>query len=330
MHPFLRAGPAALALTVAAAFAAGPGYHVEATIDGPPGSFDYLAVDEPAQRLFVARGYGVMAVDLATGHVVPQLVAGRDDSAVLPIPGTREALSTNWGAHTATIFDRATGRVRAVVRTGRGPDAAVYDAAGGRAYVMNSDSHDVSVIDVAAARRVGTIPLAEKPEAAVLDGHGHLYVNLEKSARIAIVDIATGRVTGRHALPACVEPTGLAYDPVSGLLIAACHNGLAKLIDARSGEDRGAVAVGCDADGAIFDPQHRRAFIPAADGTLTIFDLDETGHATVLAHLATVAGARTAALDASTGRVYLATNVPGTGQDAGNPRKPFRILVVAP
>ncbi len=99
---------AALACCATAALAAGPGYHVEATIDGPPGGFDYLAVDAVARRLFVAREYGVMAVDLDTRHVVPKLVPGHDDSAVLPIPGSREALSTNWGAHTVTIFDRTT------------------------------------------------------------------------------------------------------------------------------------------------------------------------------------------------------------------------------
>ncbi len=330
MHPFTRASLGLLACTALSVPAAEPGYHVAATIDGPPGGFDYLAVDDSAQRLFVAREYGVMAVDLATGHVVPQLVAGHDDSAVLLIPGTHEALSTNWGGHTATIFDRATGRVRAVVRTGRGPDAAVYDATSGLAYVMNSESHDVSVIDVEAARRVGTIPLPEKPEAAALDGRGHLYVNLEASARVAIIDTATRRVTGMHALAGCVEPTGLAYDPVSGLLIAACHNGLAKLVDARSGEDRGSVPIGRDADGAIFDPQHRRVLIPAADGTLTIFGLDAAGHAQVLAHLATVAGARTAALDASTGRIYLAANLPGSGAEQRGLRKPFQIVVVAP
>ncbi len=195
---------------------------------------------------------------------------------------------------------------------------------------MNSDSRDVSVIDVTAARAVGTIPLPEKPEAAVLDGRDHLYVNLEASARVAVIDIVARRVTRWYPLPGCVEPTGLAYDPVADLLIAACHNGVAKLIDARSGADRGSVAIGRDADGAIFDPRHRRVFIPAADGTLTIFDLDEAGHAIVLDRLATVAGARTAALDASTGRIYLAANVPTSGTDASRKRRPFRIVVVAP
>jgi YVTN family beta-propeller protein len=327
MNSFQRVTLAILLSLCGVASASDPQYHVASRIDGPDGSFDYVTFDPKAQRLFIARDYGVMAVDVASNHVIPKLVPGHDDSAVLLIPGTNEMMSTNWGSQTATVFDRTTGTVRAVVGTGKGPDAAVYDATHRHAYVMNTESKDISVIDVAQAKLVATIPLGTKPEAAVLDGKGRLYVNLEATAQVAIIDTATNRVIGHHALPGCVEPTAIAFDAVSNLLIAACHNGVAKLIAADSGKDHGAVPIGRDADGAIFDTRRRLTYVSAADGTVTIFRLSESGETKVMAHLQTAVGARTVALDEESGRLYLASPVIRKGAHAG---KGFQVLVVAP
>jgi len=298
-------------------------YRVVQTIVGPRGGFDYLSVDSSARRLFVAREYGVMAVDLATGTVIAKLVDGADDSAVLVLPKSNEMLSTNWSRNTATLFDRTSGAIRAKVQTGKGPDAAIYDTGSGLAYVMNSDSRDVSVIDMSCAAVIATIPLGAKPEAAATNGAGRLFVNLEDVAQIAVIDTRRLTVDRRIDLPGCVEPTGLAFDPVSHRLVSACHNGVAKLIDPESGADRGTVPIGKDADGALFDTQRRVVAVPAADGILTVFRLDETGQASDVVKVRTARGARTAALDDATGRVYVAGN-------GGKNRGPLKVLVVAP
>jgi hypothetical protein len=55
--------------------------------------FDYAAIDGASRRLYVARGFGVTAVDLDTARVTRQLVAGQHVHAVVPLPGGR-VLST--------------------------------------------------------------------------------------------------------------------------------------------------------------------------------------------------------------------------------------------
>ena len=190
---------------------------------------------------------------------------------------------------------------------------------------MNTGSLDVSVIDVARATAVATISLGARPEGAAVDGSGRVYVNLEDKAQIAVIDSSTRRVVATHGLPGCIEPTGLAFDPIARLLIAACHNRVAKLIDAASGEDRGTVGIGKDADGAIFDAGRRLVYVPSADGVLTIFRLSAGGQPTMIASLATAPGARTAALDERSGRIYLAANSGATAT-----REAFQLVVVAP
>jgi DNA-binding beta-propeller fold protein YncE len=283
----------------------GPQYDVVRRYVGTDGGYDYASVDPELRRLYVAREYGVMAVDLARGTAIPKLVAGNDVSAVLILPGGKDMLSTNWGGANATLFDRRSGEVKATIATGQGPDGALYDSASRLAFVMNTKSHDVTLIDVGRRAAVGTIALSGQPEAGASDGDGRVFINIEDKAEIAVVDATRRVVTGAHALPGCAEPTGLAYDPLSHLLIAACRNGVLKLIDARSGADKATVAIGKGADGVLFDSRTRRVFVPCRDGTLTVIALALNGTAKVVDVAQTQRGARTIAIDSKNERLFL-------------------------
>ncbi|MBB6093735.1 YVTN family beta-propeller protein [Povalibacter uvarum] len=334
MKPMFAAAFAALVVACApeCTFAAeGAQYKVVDTFRGPDGGYDYVSVDSAAQRVFIARKYGVMAIDLKDRKVIPELIKGNDVSAVLIIPGTDLLLTTNWGGHTATLLDRRTGKAKAEIVTGKQPDAAVFDPSSRRAFVMNGESKDITVVDVAKAVAIATIPLGGKPEAGAADGKGRIYVNIEDTAQIAVIDTARLKVLTKYSIPECEEPTGIAYDAVTGVLISACHNGIARLVDAATGKDRGWFKVGAEADGAIFDSARRLAYIPCDDGTMTIVHLDERAQTRPVAVVKTARGARTAALDPQTGRLYLPYadfTTDSAGEDVQTPGT-FAVLVVA-
>lgn len=330
MRPSFRAAVAALAL-LCGCEARPAHYRVAQTIRAGDGGFDYLTVDSGRRRLFVAREQGVMAVDLASGRVTERLVRGRDDSAVLLLPGGSLALSTNWGADTATLFDRDTGRMEAVIPTGREPDAAVHDPASGLALVMDGAGRDITLIDPRTARRVGAVPLGDKPEGAAVDAAGRVFVNLQESAKLAVVDIAARRVVARHRLKGCVAPTGLAYDALGRRLVVACRNGVARLVSAADGRDLGGVAIGRDADGVMLDPRRGLAFFPSRLGVLNVVRLTPRGLQPAQT-LRTRPGARTGAIDLGTGRLYLASAEERPGPDGEGVQVPgsFRVLVVEP
>lgn len=299
---------------------------------GPDGGYDYISVDSDTQRVFVGREDGVMTIDLRSRKVTPAFVAGEDVAAVLIIPGTPLMLSTNGDANTATLFDRNTGTVQATIATGKEPDAAQYDAGTGTLFVMNGESEDITFIDLKKAAAVATVAVGGKPEAAVSDGNGRLYVNIEDKAEIAAIDIASRRLVAHYKLPQCDEPTGLAYDPQSHSLISACHNHVAKVIDAATGADRGTVAIGQGADGSIFDAQRRLAYVSCIDGTLWIFPLSHDGKAGEATKVTTAYGARTEALDAKTGHLYLPRAEYKAGADGERKRVPgtFEVIVISP
>lgn len=320
-------------LSSAAALAAAtpPKLSVVATIPGPDGGWDTASVDADARRLYVAHGDAVTAVDLDSGKVTPALVPGKRLHAVVPLADGR-ALSTNGGDNTATLFETATGKVIASIPTGLNPDVAVFDPSSGLVLVMDGRADgEITLIDPKTASSPGKIAVGGKLEFAVADGHGTAYVNVEDKGEIAVVDIAGRKVTARYKLPDCDEPSGLALNPASGLLVAACQNKKALAVQSKDGAVAVTLAIGERPDGAIFDVKRNLFFIPCGEGTIAVIDAS-SAVPSVIATIPTANGARTAALDPKTGKIYLPTAdfaapaegekkhtvVPGT----------FRILVV--
>lgn len=325
----------ALIAAVACAAVTPPGaprYQVVGRMAGPDGDYDYVSVDEPAGRLFVGRDDGVMAVDLATGRVHRRFLAARGVAAVLPIPGTPLMLATAGDEDRAILFDRRTGTVRQRIAAGRDPDGAAFDPVSRLAFVMNGGSNDVSFIDVSRGSVVATVPIGGKPEAAVSDGRGHLFVNVEDKGEIAVIDVARRRVVARDPIAGCRQPTGIAFDRASDLLVSVCHNNMAALVDARSGAARGRFAIGRDADGVAIDARRRLVFISCNDGTLTIVRMDLQGRIGAREVVVTRLGARTLALAPASGRLFLPAGRmrrDRTGQSVPVPGS-FGVLVVAP
>src|SRR6195256_5798001 len=184
---------------------------------------DYASIDGASRRLYVARGFGVTAVDLDTEQTTRQLVAGQHVHAVIPLPGGR-ALSTNGDSNTATLFDGKTGQVVAQIGTGSDPDAAAFDPVSGLVFVMNAKDDDATLIDPVGGTAVGRLSLGGKPEFAVVDGHGHLFVNIQNQNKTAVIDTVGRKAIGSYDLPGCEGPSALGIDTESGVLVAACGN----------------------------------------------------------------------------------------------------------
>ncbi len=291
---------------------------------------DYAAVDPVSRRLYVARGFGVTAVDLDSGKATRQLVAGQHVHAVVPLPGGK-VISTNGDANTATLFEGKSGKVIAEIATGQEPDAAVFDPASGQVLVMNAKDGNVTLIDPIRARAVDTIPIGGSLEFAVADGRGRVFVNIEDEGSVAVIDTRSKTVVARYELPGCDRPTGLGLDPGAGILVAACANRIAVALHAADGTSAGApIAIDRKPDAVMFDPLRRRFFIPCGqDGSLIVIAESPDHGLTAVASIKTAVGAHTGAIDPKTGLIYLPTadyKVTKLGFSPINDS--FRILVI--
>lgn len=294
---------AAMAVSTAAA-AATPVYRVIDRIAAPGGRWDYVRVDPAHNRVLVAHGTSVTAVDLTTNAVTSGLAPGLLLHDTMPVGVGAEFVVTDGGAGKAMFMDGKTGALIVAVQAGKGPDAAAYDAHSGLVLVMNHAGGDITLIDAKTHAAVGTVEVGGDLEAATVDGAGKAFVNVENKNEIAVVDLAARKVTARYALTGCDGPTGLAYDAADQMLIAAC-DGSTDFVDARTGKVLQTLATGKGADGVAFDPHQKLAFVPSGRaGTLAVVAVSR-GKSAVVQTLQTQVSARTIGLDERTGRVYL-------------------------
>jgi DNA-binding beta-propeller fold protein YncE len=327
---WIIAASVALSYDLAAHADAPASLAVISTIAGPDGGWDLAAVDQDNHRLYIARSNGVTAIDLDSGKVTPKLVDGKRLHAVLPLPDGK-VLTTNGGDNTATLFDAGTGNIIASIPTGIDPDDAVYDAGTGLVLVMDGEGGDITLIDPKTGSSPGRIAAGGKLEAAALDGHGHAFVNVADKGEIAVIDIAARKVTARYALTDCERPTGLALNPATGLLIAACGNKKALAVQSKDGAVAASLTIGERPDGAIYDAGRNLFFIPCGEGNIAVIG-ETAGTPAIIGTIQTANGARTAALDSKTGKIYLPTadfSPPAEGEKRHKVIPgTFRVLVV--
>lgn len=324
---------ALLAIALLSAAPAIPAYHVAEGIPGPEGAgWDYASVDPAAHRLYVTHGETVAVFDL-TGAVPPRawgtIARGH---AVVPLPREHLVLVTSGKDDSVRLLDDRTGAEQARVAVGANPDAALLDPVTGHALVINAESGSISEVDVRARKVVRTIAVKPALEEAAIGRDRTLFVNDEDAGELETIDLRTGKAGAIVALPGCEAPTGLAYDAATDRLIAACANGKAAIVDASQRRLTALVDIGRGPDGVLLDARRRLAFIPCGrDGVLDVISLRTMQR---VATIRTEVGARTGALDARTGVIYLPTArfgpaAPGAKRPTVLPGT-FHIVVVRP
>ena len=282
----------------------GPRFHLEKRIPGPDGGWDFATFDAAHGRVYIARANGVTALDVATGTLTPQLVAGSRTHIALPINNGSEILVTNGADGTAFIANALTGGVRVpAIPTGSKPDSALLEPTTGLVWVMDNHGGGITMIDPHAGAVVGTIALPGALESPVSDGMGKVFVTVEDLGEIAVLDAKTRSVAAHWRLAGCEEPTGLALDPGSRRLVAECANGTAKIVSIDSGETVTGVPIGLRPDALTYDARRRLMYAPTGgDGMMSVID---PVRARIVAIVATQTGCRGATLDPRSGKLYL-------------------------
>jgi DNA-binding beta-propeller fold protein YncE len=322
----------AAALLAGPAAAAPPPRHlVTGAIAGPDGGWDLVSVDPVGHRLLIARSAAVTVIDLAPTPRVRSIGQVARGHAAIPLPNGR-VLVTSGTEGMARIYDAVSGADVADATVGQNPDAAIWDGRIGAALVMNARGGTVSVVAPSGAV-IRTIALAPGLELAALDEEGLLYVNNEEANLIHVVDPATGTVRSPIALPGCEGPTGLGYDPRTHILIAACANGKAAVVDRVAGRVIQLLDIDHGPDTVMIDSRRGLAFIPCGrDGMLDLIALAAGRPLSVIERVPTEIGARTGAVDPATGIVYLPTARFGPPPAAGGRAPPvpgtFHVLMV--
>jgi YVTN family beta-propeller protein len=308
---------------------------------GGEGGWDYLTLDSSSRRLFVSRGTRVDVIDTASGKVTGSIANTNGVHGIALAEAAKRGYTSNGKADSVTMFDLTSlGVLKEAPVPGHNPDAILYEPEGKHVFTFNGKSKDVSILDPDTLAVIGTIPVPDKPEFAVEDGAGQVFVNIESDpGQMVVIDGRKLSVKATWPLPGCNSPSGLAIDKVHHRLFSVCDGGVMAVTDAATGAHVATVKIGEGPDAAAYDGARGLVYSSNGEGTLTVVRQDGADKYRVAETIPTKRGARTMALDPTSGKVYLVTSdfdpPPAPTAQTPHPRPvpkagTFTVLIVTP
>jgi YVTN family beta-propeller protein len=305
-------GAAALCGSLLLAGPSGGGYRLITKYDlgAAPGGkeyWDYIAFDPSSRRLYISHNTEVKVVEADTGRIVGSIAELKRVHGVALVPQLGKGFISDGGADEAVVFDFKTLKVTGHIKTGGNPDCVIYDPASQHIFTMNGKTNDSSVIDPATDTIVATIPMGGRPEYAVSDGKGMIYDNIEDKNEVVALDSRTNAIKSRWPIAPAEEATAMDMDVKHHLLFIGGRNKLLAIMDAETGRVIQTFAIGAGVDTNIYDPEASLVFTATREGTLHIFHEDTPDKFSVVETVKTEFGARNAALDRKTHRIFIDT-----------------------
>jgi len=319
---------AALLVASAAALAQEPGpYKVLAvTKVGGAGGYDYITADAENRKLYIPRmGAGTSHVSvfdldkLVPLREIPEANAhgvAVDERSGHAFSSSKPVLM--WDAKTLAPIKNITVQ--------GAPDGIFADAFNQRVYVLSHAAPNVTVLDAKDGAVLGTLDIGGAPEQAVSDDKGHLYLDIEDKAAIAVIDTKTMKVIGKFDLTGKGDGcAGLAIDTKHGILFAACREpNVMVIVSAADGKVITTLPIGHGCDGAVFNSATDEVFSTQGDGTLTVIKENSPTSFAVQQTVSTPLRARTITLDARTGHIFTITAEFGPAPAAQPGQRPAR------
>ena len=284
-------------------------YKVSKKISSPGNEgWDYLAVDDVAQHLFLSHGNSVNVIDLKSDKTIAIIPDTKGVHGIAIANDLNKAFISNGKDNSVSIINLSTFELIEKVKIdGIKPDAILYDTFSKRVFSYNADSKDATVIDALTNKVVKKIPLGGNPEFSVTNNKGLIYVNIEDTNEIKTIDASSLNIVNTWSIAPGVEPSGLAIDLETNRLFSVCSNKLIIILDAKTGKIIKALPIGDGCDGVAFDAKSKLAFSSNGEGTVTVVKENNANSFSVVETVKTQRGAKTIALNHTTHQLYLPT-----------------------
>lgn len=291
--------------------------------------WDFVVFDPIGKRVYVAHGDHVTVVDEAEGKVAAQIGTFPGGTHGIAIStATNQGYTDDGKAGTAIAFDLNTLKPLKTISAASDADAIIYEPVTQHIYVVNGDSGSLTVIDPKTNTAVATITVGAGLEPGVADGKGALFINGVQNHEIIKINARTNKIEAHWGMPACEKPHGLAIDPESRRLFATCANKILVVVNADNGANIATVPIGSFSDGAAFDPKRKLIFSSNGDGTLSIIREKDAQTFVSVATIDTAPGARTIAINPSTGRLFLVAAEIAKSEPPASPGRRPRLTYV--
>ncbi|MHA4810879.1 YncE family protein [Flavitalea flava] len=271
------------------------------------GGYDYIAIDEVNNHLFVSHGTAFHVIDLATEKPIAVIDGMKGVHGIAIVNEVNKGFISDGKGSSVVVVDLTSFRIlKTIPLSSQDADGIIYDPFSKKVFVFNGDGKNTSVVDINTLEEIKTIPLGGGPEFAVADGKGLIYNNIEDLNSMKVIDTKTLSVKATYPLAPCGTPTGLALDPGNLRLFTGCraNKGLS-VVDAVSGKVITTLPIGAGVDAVVYDADNKLVFTSNGDGTVTIIGQQSADQYKVVQTLVTQPRAKTMAFDKKTRKIYL-------------------------
>jgi hypothetical protein len=168
-------------------------------------------------------------------------------------------------------------------------------------------SGGLAIIDARSRKKVGEIDLKGHPEGFELEPSvERAFVNVPDVRGIAVLDTTSNRQIATWTVPQATGNFPMAIrQKGTELLIGFRRPALLAIVDTRNGNLRAITPICGDPDDISVDEKRGRAYVSCGQGFIDVVQLDDASPS-LIDHIPTMAGARTALYDPELDRVFLA------------------------
>ena len=274
------------------------------------GRIDHMAFDVAHRRLFVAElgNDSVGVVDVEARGVIHRISGLRHPQGVGYLPSLDLLFVANAGDGSVRLFGGAQYAEAGRIDLGDDADNIRIDAAANRVLV-GYGSGALAMIDPASRRKVADVPLAAHPESFQHDpASNRIYVNLPDAKAIAVIDPATRKATSWPTQAGGNFPMALRPESQHVLVVFRRPARLGVFAMADGASVASPETCG-DSDDVFDDARRNRIYVSCGDGFVDVFDAKDYRR---LAHIRTVAGARTSLFVPELDRLFVAVRASGS------------------
>lgn len=277
------------------------------------GRLDHMSSDSKRRLLFVSAlgNNSAEVIDTFAGRVVHTITEGLSQpQGILYVPDVNKLVIANAENGKVNIYDGTTYQLRKSLDFGPDPDNLRYDAASKLVVVgYGEDDGGIAFIDPVKEEQVGKVlKTGGHPESfQVEQTGGHIYVNCPDVGGNSVlsIDRKTGKVT-KWPLKGLRGNFPMQLNEKDHRLFTVTRKPpMLVVLDTETGNEVARMRTSGDSDDLFYDASRSRIYVVGGQASISIYDIHDPDHYSLLERVPTTIGARTAYFFTSRDQLYV-------------------------
>jgi len=276
------------------------------------GRLDHMSSDSKRRLLFVSAlgNNSAEVIDTFGGRVVHTITEGLSQpQGILYVPDYNKIVIANAENGKVNIYDGTTYQLRKSLDFSPDPDNIRWDAATKLVVVgYGEDDGGIAFIDPQKEEQVGQVlKTGGHPESfQVEQTGGHIYVNCpDVGNSVLSIERKTGKVM-KWPLQGLRGNYPMQLDEKNHRLFTVTRKPpMLVVLDTETGKEVARLRTSGDSDDLFYDASRNRIYVAGGQASISVYDIHDPDHYSLLERIPTTIGARTAYFFASRDQLYL-------------------------